>query len=359
MRTSLKRVFCALLLLLLAALPLAAEKTWAGGWVSSGGENFRDGQNPWFVSNTRRVSYCIVRDAGGVSASEAELREGVSNAIDFWLKGFRTLRERYFGDQAPLPVVAAIGTQEFSEKPCDGTEELRFVFGWGALDAEQKRYLGDFRKYVGIAVRTAYDEERLKAKGFIFLASDRGSNGIGGELSNKVADPWRRTGLLLRVLAHELGHVFGLPHAESGLMMAAYPELILARDGAPSLSLPETLESPLLPKTSDSPCSLPAEARRLLSIGTVRGCELEQTFDHGILIKANGTQKVFPLLSYVSAPSALIEEWSGVSRSLEGEDRPFTVRSGPGFLEVRSLEQGRIRTVFRNQDACRLDACSR
>ena len=39
-----------------------SQLTFAGGWVSSGGELFSDAHNPWFVRNTKDVNYCVVVD---------------------------------------------------------------------------------------------------------------------------------------------------------------------------------------------------------------------------------------------------------------------------------------------------------
>src|SRR5262249_43703857 len=139
---------------------IKAASNSGSGWASSGGELLNDSQNPWWVKNTRAVQYCIDVDTVGFSASLDKAREAVEGALKYWKDQFATRIP--FLPQAKennaLQVIfdfMGIGTQEFSEVPCSGTEDLRFQFGYGTLSAEQLGHIADPRSYVGVTERTS------------------------------------------------------------------------------------------------------------------------------------------------------------------------------------------------------------
>src|SRR4051794_30919586 len=59
-----------------------------GAWVSSGGELFKDANNPWFVKNTTTVHYCVNIDESSFSATREEAEVLVRKAIQYWKKEF-------------------------------------------------------------------------------------------------------------------------------------------------------------------------------------------------------------------------------------------------------------------------------
>jgi hypothetical protein len=207
------------LLALLPNLALAAH----GDWGSSGGGEFlRDQYNPWFVKGVEEVRYCLVLDTEGFSASAAKAEEIAARALAYWQ-----------GELAPRATELGVGTQRFTltnpglASACKGDEDLTIKLGYGALSADDRKTFTDNgedpQDYVGIAMRTAYDKERLRARGYVFIASDRGpylyNHGVGVD-----GGLWSYDGLLFRILQHELGHVFGVTHTEAGFMAADFPE---------------------------------------------------------------------------------------------------------------------------------------
>jgi translation elongation factor P/translation initiation factor 5A len=194
------------------------------GWVSSGGEILSDDSNPWFLETVSEVRYCISVDEPTVSRSRIEIRKIIQTAISYWTGEFSNFYKGATVNGFELPRVA----QKYREVDCTGEEDLCLQFGEGTLSDAQRRYLRSQNEYLSLAVRTAYDKVHLRGKGFIYIASDKGqSPQPQGPLF--VEAPWRYEGLLFRVVSHELGHVFGLPHLGQGLMSAQFPEHILKK----------------------------------------------------------------------------------------------------------------------------------
>ncbi len=192
----------------------------SGGWVSSGGELFKDAKNPWFVRNTEKVRYCIAVDEKSVSASPRVARDLVNKAISYWHAEFHKPVLR------PANGNVDLATQVFEEVPCTPDVDLAFKFGYGTLDTDEIRYLKDPAKYIGVAVRTSYDEEQLRGRGFIYISSDLGPH-VYANSGPLIDRAWTHPELLYYALLHELGHIFGLPHTGSGLMSEVFLDQIL------------------------------------------------------------------------------------------------------------------------------------
>jgi hypothetical protein len=222
-------VFLAVLLL----LPLAGQAHShrdTGEWGGSGGEFIKDQNNPWFLVNTKQVSYCIEIDSAGFSAPPEKVRSLIEMAIQYWK-----------GELAKHSQVLGVGIQDFvlknnfpSEK-CSGSEDLKIQFGYNTLSADQQSLFSshdeDPADYVGVAVRTEYDKVNLKGRGFVFISSDRGPD--PSHIYNHGVDVapnlWTHDGLLFRILQHELGHVFGVTHIDHSFMSAGFPETMVKK----------------------------------------------------------------------------------------------------------------------------------
>lgn len=211
-------------LLMFGHSALAAD----GGWTSGGGELLATDTNPWFVQSAQRervVRYCIVADEANFGVEKRHLSRQVRHSFDYWRDEFSS---------AMIVNDVYVASETFVEQDCNGTESLRFQFGW--LDADQERQFRehgqDPRRFVAVAVRTDYDEERLEGKGFIYVSPPRGP--LGMTSSDVIAEPWQAHGqaLLGAVLKHELGHVFGLQHngGINDLMSGGFPELQINRN---------------------------------------------------------------------------------------------------------------------------------
>ncbi len=246
---SLKSISALCLPLFLSGTPACASY---GGWVSGGGNILRNANNPWFLENTKTVTYCILSDPNtfaDVPTSPAIL---IEKALSYWKKQMAdpaAVTDGYaVHSNTPIESIATekyvtveVATQEFVFNPrCYGNEDLTFQLG--VLNSEQREFLQDRSPIIGAAVRTSYDEVQLRGRGFIYIAPDSGKNGYKGEHLRPKGWHEGNGGLLFRAIAHELGHVFGLAHGGEGMMSESYSESLLweksfRRDYAESLDL--------------------------------------------------------------------------------------------------------------------------
>jgi hypothetical protein len=245
-------------LLVLAALgsifaPVSAPaREGGGGWHSSGGELFGDSKNPWFVSNTADVKYCVKVDRASVNATPETVRRLIGDALAYWKNEFaRTVR--------PTKGNVEIATQTFTEVDCAlGIADLQFLVGYGALDEEKTKYLERPEKYIGVTVRTDYDTVNLRGKGFVYLSSDLGPHSyMTSDLRQYtlVPEAWKMDTLLFYAILHEMGHVFGFPHTGSGLMSEAFLEQLLNQNIYEAF-LKQPVESFLFPNANLDSCDL-------------------------------------------------------------------------------------------------------
>lgn len=222
----------------------------AGGWSSGGGGLLKDTVNPWFLSNTPRVNYCILMDQKNFGASQDLARLQVTRAIQFWQQQFA---------HAVLPTFAKFGrlqiaSQVFSETPCHDDTDI--VFQFGVLNQKQRMSLKNPTDYAAITVRTNYDEINLRGKGFVYISPSSGPLAYNSE--GVAEDAWRiRNGQILYLtLVHEMGHIFGLQHSGSlgDLMSPGFVESILAYTTNTKGTLPEQFNFFSLPKASPVAC---------------------------------------------------------------------------------------------------------
>lgn len=214
----------------------------AGTWVGGGGEFVMDSQNPWFLENTKIIKACIEidRDHFHLPVGKPDLqRDFIEPVFNYWRS------ELAFGSSQLSDTqdekMPKVGTQIVEFGPCDTDTDLRFQFGFlsDSQRAALKAQGQDPRQFVSIAVRTEYDRIHLKGKGFIYISADSGE--LRPEGKEMKSQPWADVkGVALRnVLAHEVGHIFGLQHAsgeidvESELMGSGYAEYMATRWNSP------------------------------------------------------------------------------------------------------------------------------
>lgn len=204
----------------------------AGNSSGGGGAVVRDGDNPWFVQNTRNVTYCINRDPNHFHLDNPTIDRKIQAAVQYWRTEFSHALEPLVGGSR-----VEIATQEFQKVDCTQNPDLTFEMG--ILSEAQKESCDDPKKYIGLTIRSDYDTKSLRGRGYIYIAPDSGP--LKPNAPELVDDPWSRHdgGLLYRVLVHELGHVFGLRHTSTpppfsgtGMMNASYAEWILRKPSA-------------------------------------------------------------------------------------------------------------------------------
>lgn len=199
------------------------------GWNSGGGELIKDSNNPWFIQNTKNITYCVGVDEANFHVKLDHAEEIIADAFSYWKKEFAYSRSENDGFEFK------VATQQFVKEDCSDSTDIRFQLGF--LTPEQTTKLSDIREFISRAIRTDYDRVHLKGKGFIYIAPEAGTL---RPTSTELADtPWQMANgkILLQVLIHELGHVFGIPHMGDqknvfSLMSADFPDFITEKNTA-------------------------------------------------------------------------------------------------------------------------------
>jgi hypothetical protein len=195
--------------LILITLVISSSLSFAETRVGNGGElRWRsDYSNPWWVINTKKVSYCVEIDESRNSIDLKRFKQEIKRALFYWQDQFKD----YHSFMMSYNTILGAGVQTFTYENCSNKTDLRFYLGKGSLSKSELKYFqSDYENLVGIAIREKYDKVNLKAKGFIYIKGD----------DEKIfaKNRWSTPNLLKRALIHELGHVFGIGHIQNTFM---------------------------------------------------------------------------------------------------------------------------------------------
>ncbi len=193
-----------------SAVPVGTEQVPEGGATSGGGYVYGYQSNPWFLGNVKTVRYCVDIDEGNFGPTRAQVEASIIRAIEMWKVAFAN--ESIFPKLEVQPAdILKLGTQDFQLAGCDESGiDLRFQLG--KLSPEQRKILVNPGKFVASAVQTAYDEEQMRGRGFIYVGAEKGD--LRPEADDLAEEFLRHhdQAVLDLILVHELGHVFGVPH---------------------------------------------------------------------------------------------------------------------------------------------------
>ncbi|MEK2688424.1 hypothetical protein [Bdellovibrio sp. GT3] len=181
---------------------LISVAAFGGPWISSGGDLVGDTRNPWFVINSPVVKYCIKIDATTFSASSASVKAALEKSLGFWRNEFQENENYAKGSLNHLP----LSIPQFLETPCDAQVDLKLVLGEGALSPQEALYVRSRgTEVVALTVRTDYNLVTLKGRGFLYIAGDLNK-------PEWLEQVWKNESRLTTVIAHEVGHILGIPH---------------------------------------------------------------------------------------------------------------------------------------------------
>ena len=190
------------------------------------GELITTEHNPWFIGKST-IQYCI-NSASTFSLPQAAASIAIQDAFTTWSNVFPMLQKYGSVDSdfdlpsQNLPLEIA---SKFEEVPCEKNPPL--VFKLGISDADVRAVLPFTAIHtVGFARRTEYDVKTGQARGYIWIASDRGDQRYQGE--NVQEEFWKRDGIFYNVVAHEIGHIFGTSHVKNTIMDAKLPAAVIS-----------------------------------------------------------------------------------------------------------------------------------
>lgn len=198
-----------------AKTPEAVPPPKPNGTVTSGGGHlYGTKANPWFLHGQPTPNWCLEIDEAAFGTSRQAAEEIVVRALVSW---------------------ETVSHVRMKGRKCDENVDLRILLG--TLTEEDSALMStakaatheDDLESAAIAIRTEYNEKKLRGRGFIHVAPAKGPQGL--EAKGSVTDPWTifDGALLLVTIQHELGHVFGLQHTQEseGLMGARTLEYFL------------------------------------------------------------------------------------------------------------------------------------
>lgn len=285
----------------ITALTLLQSASSYAGWGSSGGgEIYDDLTNPWFLKNVSEVRYCI-SVGSSFSVPKDQAKQIVKASIDYWKSEFLRTANHSGGNSNIL----SLGLQNFTEVECAaGSIDLEFDFGFESLSPDQKNFLVDARKYIGIAIRTDYDTKKMRGKGFIYISSDTGANMYQNPNSALItSNAWHQKNLLQYALLHEIGHTFGLPHAGGGLMAQTFLEQILNQKISGVFSS-QGIDSYLSPNLSIESCdNLNLATKQFFGVSANTRClRLDALVNGNYTVSSTADQKTYQAIGTLSAP---------------------------------------------------------
>jgi hypothetical protein len=213
----------------------------AGGMTSSGGELATDEGNPWFIGDDA-VSYCIVdgHSIGQFSVSEQLAAKWISEVLQDWTETIQQFNPSpvNIGDGKLRNITTKFDlvNRQHSILPDDPQCELNFVLGvpsaHSAIEsAISQRWVA--KELIAFAKRTDFDLGSGRGRGFVYLSPDIGSpeflERYGYHGKKHRPDYWNSELVFKQILAHELGHVFGLGHEAQFIMKQSLPWKVVAK----------------------------------------------------------------------------------------------------------------------------------
>jgi hypothetical protein len=181
----------------------ALASTSSGVDSSGGGDNLpSEAGSAWFLG-AAPIRYCF-KSSIAFGLDDRTIGASIEKAI---LKWRDYLANYAVGGFYPDGVNLDLNFTPLAH--CDGSEDLRFLFG--TRDRQVTLARSKFVKPSFFAYREAYDTETGRGKGFIWIAPAEDVHFVKG------AHAWT-DGLLETAIQHEIGHVLGCAHIDNTIM---------------------------------------------------------------------------------------------------------------------------------------------
>ncbi|MBF0298948.1 MAG: hypothetical protein HQK51_09530 [Oligoflexia bacterium] len=192
-----------------------------GGMISTGVDGYTNEYNPYFIG-TEAVRYCIIK-SNNFSRDLEDIKKDISNALSEWKDAIALIKPEPIPSNRRFPVGVQgknLSTNFIYEESCKNDTEL--IFYLGEMNSSIRKVLSERAKYVlGFAKKILSNENTGRAKGYIWLAPDRGPDKY--DYPKSAIDFWSNNTIYSNaynynfhnVIQHELGHIFGVHHSEA------------------------------------------------------------------------------------------------------------------------------------------------
>lgn len=201
----------------------------SGGMDGGGTGGLREEEGAaWFYQDKipSYIKTCVLRSPK-FKASEDTVKEAIQNSFDTWRKYIQKADlyapdENDDGSTTPYPehmkILARIKFEE-----CSDQTELTFYFG--LADSRVKEVLAGLRNPKGFAFRKYEDIDAVKgsSKGIVWIFDPQDTE----DFQDDIVFDWSKPELLQAILNHEIGHVMGVGHFDSTIMMEDLSNLFL------------------------------------------------------------------------------------------------------------------------------------
>ena len=194
-------------------MPFAGD----GSGSSGGGDLYKaDFEAAWFIGD-QPINYCIEM-ADDFPIERERVSTTIQAVISQW-KDYVVRKDIEKGAKVKLNF-----NYHYTEQ-CSPETELTFYFG--VDNPRVRKAKTSFSDPIAFAWKESYDFESGMGKGLVWVKTDPSDNQLFGNQYPNL-HPWRTNNSFYRILLHEFGHIFGVPHVPHTIMDDNLPNWLFA-----------------------------------------------------------------------------------------------------------------------------------